>query len=74
MKYYSTRDKAHARPCSLREAVEAGANAHTAMRRTTDADRDRDCSMEMAVSYGLDSDSPDEVRADYCNVRGLPLT
>ena len=24
MKYYSTRDKAHARPCSLREAVEAG--------------------------------------------------
>ncbi len=58
----------------VREAVEAGANAHTAMRRTTDADRDRDCSMEMAVSYGLDSDSPDEVRADYCNVRGLPLT
>lgn len=58
----------------IREAVEAGANAHAAMRRTTDADRDRDCSMEMAVSYGLDSDSPDEVRADYCNVRGLPLT
>ena len=26
MKYYSTRDKAHARPCSLREAVEAGAS------------------------------------------------
>ena len=55
----------------VREAVEAGANAHAAMRRTTDADRDRDCSMEMAVSYGLDSDSPDEVRADYYNVRGL---
>lgn len=55
----------------LLEAVRAGENAHAAMRRTTDADRDRDCSMEMAVSYGLDSDSPDEVRADYCNVRGL---
>ncbi len=55
----------------IREAVEAGRNAHAAMRRTTDADRDRDCSMEMAVSYGLDCDTPDEVRADYYNVRGL---
>lgn len=58
-------------PEEIREAVEAGENAHAAMRRTTDADRDRDCSMEMAVSYGLDCDDPEEVRADYRNVRGL---
>ncbi len=54
----------------IEEAVNAGKNTHEAMRRTTDSDRDRDCSLDMAVSYGLDGDS--EVQAaDYRAVRGL---
>ena len=53
------------------EAISAGHNAHASMRRTTDADRDRDCSLDMAVSYGLDSDDEREVRDDYYSVRGL---
>mgnify|MGYP000840017247 FL=1 len=53
------------------EAISAGHNAHASMRRTTDADRDRDCSLDMAVSYGLDSDDEGEVRDDYYSVRGL---
>lgn len=55
----------------IAEAVEAGANAHAAMRRTTDADRDRDCSPDMAISYGLDCDTEEETLADYRAVRGL---
>lgn len=41
------------------------------MRRTTDADRERDCSLDMAVSYGLDCTSEEERREDYYSVRGL---
>ena len=55
----------------IREAIEAGRNAHAAMRRTTDADRDRDCSLALAVSYGADSEDETEIRADYRAVRGL---
>ena len=55
----------------MREAVAAGRNAHAAMRRTTDADRERDCSLDMAVSYGLDGDSEEIRRKDYRAVRGL---
>lgn len=55
----------------IADAVEAGANAHAAMRRATDADRQRDCSPDMAVSYGLDSDNETETMADYFAVRGL---
>mgnify|MGYP000756169010 FL=1 len=53
------------------EAISAGHNAHASMRRTTDADRDRDCSLDMAVSYGLDCTSEEERREDYYSVRGL---
>ena len=53
------------------DAIEAGRNAREAMRRTTDADRDRDCSLDMAVSYGLDCTSEEERREDYYSVRGL---
>ena len=38
---------------------------------STDADRDRDCSLDMAVSYGLDCTSEEERREDYYSVRGL---
>ena len=55
----------------IEEAIAAGRNARATMRRTTDADRDRDCSLDMAVSYGLDSDDEGEVRDDYYSVRGL---
>jgi len=58
-------------PEEVADAIEAGRNAQAAMRRTTDADRDRDCSPELAVSYGLDSDGDDEKQADYRAVRGL---
>lgn len=52
------------------DAVTAGANARAAMARTTDADRDGDCSPEMAISYGLDGDEA-EREADFRAVRGL---
>lgn len=55
----------------INEAISAARNAHEAMRRATDADRDRDCSIDMAVSYGLDSDNENEIREDYYTVRGL---
>ncbi len=55
----------------LNDAITAGRNAHESMRRTTDADRDRDCSMDMAVSYGLDCDNDAQRRDDYRAVRGL---
>ncbi len=54
----------------IQEAIVSGGNAHEAMRRTTDADRARDCSLDMAVGYGLDGDG-EEQRADYNAVRGL---
>ncbi|WP_300799447.1 DUF4954 family protein [uncultured Alistipes sp.] len=55
----------------LNGAIAAGRNAHAAMRAATDADRDRDCSLDMAVSYGLDSDNEAQRRDDYYAVRGL---
>jgi len=58
-------------PEEVAEAIVAGRNAHAAMRRTTDADRARDCGAEMAVSYGLDSDDEEAKSADYRAVRGL---
>lgn len=53
------------------DAITAGENARSAMRCTTDADCDRDCSPEMSVSYGLDCDDETERQADYRAVRGL---
>ena len=41
------------------------------LRAMTDADRDRDCSLAMAVSYGLDCDTEAQRRDDYYAVRGL---
>lgn len=55
----------------LNDAIAAGRNAHAAMRRTTDADRQRDCSLDMAVGYGLDCDNEEDRRKDYYAVRGL---
>lgn len=55
----------------VEELVVAGRNAHETMRQTTEKDRQRDCSLEMAVSYGLDSNDPEIRKADYMQVRGL---
>lgn len=55
----------------LREAIEAGRNAREKMQQLTDADHNRDCSVEMSVGYGLDSDSAEERMRDYRTVRGL---
>ena len=49
----------------IQEAIEAGRNAAETMRRTTDADRDRDYAPDMAVSYGLDCDTIEERMADF---------
>lgn len=57
----------------IREAIESGRNTHQAMREVTEKDRLRDCSLEMAVGYGLDCDTPEEIKADFCNVRGLSI-
>ncbi|MEG2771508.1 MAG: DUF4954 family protein, partial [Alistipes sp.] len=53
------------------EAITSGEHVHRALRQTTDLDRERDCSPDMAVSYGLDSDDEQEVLDDYRSVRGL---
>ncbi len=55
----------------VNDLIGAGRNAHAAMRRTTDIDRDRDCSLDMAVSYGLDCDDEAARQEDYRAVRGL---
>ena len=60
----------HATVRLVAESIAAGRNAHEAMRRTTDADRERDCSPEMAVGYGLDGDGTTRME-DYRAVRGL---
>lgn len=55
----------------IAEAIAAAESAHAAMRRTTDADKASDCSMAMAVGYGTDSDTEEEILADFKTVRGL---
>ena len=55
----------------LTDAITAGENTRATLRRTTDADRDRDCSTEMSVGYGIDCDDETERQADYRAVRGL---
>ncbi len=54
----------------LNDFIAAGRNAADALRRMTDADRERDCAPELSVSYGLDGDDNDRM-ADYRAVRGL---
>lgn len=55
----------------LNDAITAGRRAHEALRRMTDADRERDESLEMSVGYGLDAATEQERIDDYCAVRGL---
>lgn len=55
----------------INDAIAAGRNAHEAMRRMTDADRERDESLEMAVGYGLDAADEQQRIDDYRIVRGL---
>ena len=55
----------------VQEAITAGRHARESFRQLTDADRARDCGIDMTVSYGLDSDSTEERLADFRTVRGL---
>ncbi len=55
------------------DMIASGRQAHAALRAMTDRDRDRDCSTDMAISYGLDSDDEVERHEDYFAVRGLKL-
>ncbi len=52
-------------------AVAAGRQAQQALQRLTETDRAFDCSLDMAVSYGLDALTDDEREADFRAVRGL---
>ena len=52
-------------------AIAAGKEAHQAMRRTTDADRNSDLGPKMSVGYGTDSDDEAVRWADFCAVHGL---
>ncbi len=53
------------------EAVVAGRNAMLSIEKMYDADKQKDCSMLMAVGYGIDSEDEEDIRADYYVVRGL---
>ena len=55
----------------IADAIAAGDNAHAAMRRTTDADLERDESPDLSVGYGPDCDTDEERQADDRAVRGL---
>ena len=56
--------------CGNEKAARIKRSAKAGLRRTTDADRERDCAPELSVSYGLDGDDNDRM-ADYRAVRGL---
>ncbi len=53
------------------DAIASGAHARNALLKMAEEDRRRDCSLDMAVSYGLDADDEQEIREDYYTVRGL---
>lgn len=56
----------------IADAVLSGKRVRSEMRRMTDRDRARDCSMDMSISYGLDSEGDiSEIIKDYNTVRGL---
>ena len=55
----------------IREAIEAGANAREKIRLQTEHDRARDFALDMAVGYGIDSDTGEERMADFRSVRGV---
>ena len=58
-------------PDEIREAIEAGRNAHDKIIHLTEIDRNRDFASDMAVGYGIDSDTMEERMADFRQVRGL---
>lgn len=53
------------------DVISAGENAHSTLRMTAEKDRQRDCSLDMSVGYGLDTDTLQEQYQDYYAVRGL---
>lgn len=58
----------------ITDAIATAAEAQVYLRSLTDIDLQKDCSMAMAVSYGLDSDGDShDIIADYNNVRGLAI-
>ena len=52
-------------------AVAAGEQAHSSLRRITDADGEADKSLAMSVGYGIDSEMREDVVADFSAVQGL---
>lgn len=58
----------------ITDIIASGRQAHAALREMTARDCERDCSTDMAVGYGLDSDNEAERHEDYFTVRGLKQT
>lgn len=58
-------------PEEIREAIDAGRNAYEKLIHLTEIDRKRDFASDMAVGYGIDSDTMEERMADFRQVRGL---
>ena len=56
---------------AIERAVAEGKQAQQALQRLAEADKAFDCSLDMAVGYGLDAATPDERDADFRAVRGL---
>lgn len=55
----------------IEQAVAEGEAAQRALQHLAENDRAYDCSLDMAVGYGLDAATPDECEADFRAVRGL---
>ncbi len=53
------------------EAMVSSKGSSEGLNKMRIADKRKDCDMSMAVGYGLHATTPDEVEADYKNVRGL---
>ncbi len=58
-------------PEQLEQTIAAAQSAEAEIVRQCERDRARDCSMEMAVGYGVDSDDPKIKEADFRAVRNL---
>lgn len=61
----------HPEEQDIRDAISASESVQRSFKEMTESDRLRDCSLDMAVSYGLGGDSDEETRDDYFAVRGL---
>ncbi len=55
----------------ISEAIDSAESSYEGLNKMRVADMKKDCDMSMAVGYGLHATTPEEVEADYKNVRDL---